>query len=111
MSTSIELSRRTPYYKIDDLIHDQALALEAEHLQGWLAQQNYGSLTPTTIYDFVLQTQPLAVLERSLYTYSYYWSYELGAWVKICTEVATIVYPTQPGVSPIQLSFERSAEY
>lgn len=111
MPTLIRLSRRSPYYKIDDLIHDQELRAESERLQPWLATQNVLALTPQIVFEFVLLEYPLAVLERSIYTYYYVWDPIRQIWVKICEEEAAIVYPTIPGVSPIQLGFKRSAEY
>lgn len=111
MPTIVRLARHSPCYKIDDLVQDAELAAESRRLQAWLAQLDVELLTGGQAHAFVMQTQPLATLEKSVVWYEWIFDPPSGLWFQVCHERAAVVYPTEPGISPIELVIERSAKY
>mgnify|MGYP000042659515 CR=1 FL=1 len=111
MPTTIRLARHSRSYRVDDLAADVELAAESQRLLPWIQQQSIDTITPARIHEFVMQTYSLAVLEKAAVWYEYVYDPLSGRWLWLCHDRSTILYPANGSVSPMQITFERSATY
>jgi len=111
MPTTLHLARHSKTYRVDDLATDVELVAESERLRPWLAQHPLETITAGQLHAFVMTTYPLAVLERLTVWYEKVYDPESGFWFWVCHDQSTIRYPPNGSVSPMQLTFARTAKY
>jgi hypothetical protein len=111
MTTTVRVTRRTPFAKSDALREDVVLHDEAESLGTWLSERDIETVTMGQVLAFAQVDHADAELKRDPIAYVWLWDPVAELYVLECTDRGEITYLVAGSSDPVRIEVVISATY
>ncbi len=111
MTTTIRVTRETPFTKSDDLREDAELFTEAETLGAWLSERSIETVTIGQVLAFEETQHSNVVLDHQPVEYKWVWDPDEEMYRLVCYDRARISFLPTGQSDAVVIEIEISATY
>lgn len=111
MSTTIRITRETPFSKSDDLREDADLFIEAEALGAWLSERDIETVTMSAVLAFEETQHSNVAFDHPPIEYTWVWDPIEEVWQVACSDKGRISFLPTGQTDAVVIEIEISATY